>query len=126
MKKRKKPILLIAVLAACGAVAIGMNGLQSGLFRLPQPGAPTNATSAPRENTTTAETVAANSKGAVDALKKAPDASNQAAANFRKTLGGKPLMAVPKPTAVKQMPNEASTSTQWYRDNTYTAEKAGN
>ena len=127
MKKRQKPTLLIAILGTFGVLALGINGLQSGLFRLPAPNQQQpEAVGEQRTNTPSAETVANNSKQAVNELKKAPDPQTKMAAEFKKSLGGKPLMAMSKNTPPAPKPSETSIATQWYRDNTYNKQKSGN
>ena len=45
---------------------------------------------------------------------KANESKAPAIASFRKSLGGRPLMALAKSADYKPTPNESSTSTQWY------------
>jgi hypothetical protein len=114
MRKKKTPVGLLVTLGVLITGALAYNAAQSGLFR--NIGGSKDPVGDARKTDKDYGASVANKAAASAAQmkEKANQSKAPAIASFRKSLNGKPLMAMAKATDYKPTPNESSTSTQWY------------
>jgi hypothetical protein len=118
MRKKDKPVGLMVALGVLITGALVYNGAQSGLFRNlgNSGGGEAKVGEARSTDKDYDKSVAAKASAVVDEMTdKASAGRAKGVAEFRASLKGRPLMALPKASDYKPKPNESSTSTQWYR-----------
>ena len=115
MRKKKTPVGLLVTLGVLITGALAYNAAQSGLFR--NLGGSKDPVGDARETSKDyGKDVASKAAATAASMKEKTDQSKAPAiASFRKSLNGRPLMAIAKSSTYKPVPNESSTSTQWYR-----------
>ncbi|MBX7133368.1 MAG: hypothetical protein K1X67_11905 [Fimbriimonadaceae bacterium] len=113
MKKRKTPVLLLSALGGLVLVVVFINLAQMGLIAPQAPKDDHDHASVPEGTPATDKNIKDQMKAN---LSNVVGGTTTMAKPGEKAVAPEPTVAVPKPVTVKQKPNDSSTGTQWWSD----------